>query len=132
MKDVPIFWDEPTLYSNSRILTYNENAKNVFKKHIADNSESLFDFEFLPQGQTVNQTVYKEIFWRLVRSVRDKRQSLWEAHASALHQDNAPAHTALSIRQFLAERNIATLKHPPYSADLALCDFFSSLRSNLF
>ena len=54
----------------------------------------------------------------------DKRRSLWEAHAWALHHDNAPAFTALSIRQFLAERNIETLEHSPYSPDLAPCDFF--------
>ena len=41
-----------------------------------------------------------------------------------LHYDDAPAHTALNIRQFLAERNIATLEHPAYSPDLAQCDFF--------
>ena len=85
--------------------------------------QGIIHFEFLPQGQTLNQTVYK-IFWRLVRSVRDKRRSLWEAHSWGLHHDNATADTARSIRQFLAERNIATLEHPPYFPDLAPCDFF--------
>ena len=88
------------------------------------NIQDIVHFEFLPQSQTVNQTVYKEILWHLVRSVRDKRRSLREANAWALHHDNAPAHTALSICQFLAKRNIATLEHPPYSPDLALCDLF--------
>jgi transposase len=41
-----------------------------------------------------------------------------------LHQDNAPAHTALSVKQFLAEKQIAMLEHPPYSPDPAPCDFF--------
>ena len=86
--------------------------------------QGIVHFEFLPQSQTVNRTVYKEILWHLVRSVHDKRQSLWEANAWALHDNNAPAHTALSICQFLAERNIATLEHSPYSPDLAPCDFF--------
>ena len=76
------------------------------------------------KSQTVNQTVNKEILWRLVRSVRDKRRGLWEGNVWALHHDNAPAHTALSIYQFLAEKNIATLEHSPYSPDLAACDFF--------
>ena len=66
----------------------------------------------------------EDILRHLVRSVRDKRRSLWEAHAWALHHDNAPAYTALNIGQFLAERSIATLKHPPYFPDLAPCDFF--------
>ena len=86
--------------------------------------QGIVHFEFLHQGQTVNQTVYKEILPRLVRSVRDKRRSLWEAYTWMLHYDNAFAHTALNIRQFLAERNITTLEHPPYSPDLAPCDFF--------
>ena len=50
-----------------------------------------------------------------------------------LHHDNAPAHTALSIREFLAKKNIPILPHPPYSPDLAPCDFylFPKLKSNL-
>jgi hypothetical protein len=39
-----------------------------------------------------------------------------------LHQDNAPAHNALSVKQFLATKNITVLD-PPYSADLAPCNF---------
>ena len=55
--------------------------------------QGIVHSEFLPQGQTLNQTVYKEILRCLVRSVRVKRRSLWEAHAWALYHDNAPAHT---------------------------------------
>ena len=86
--------------------------------------QGIVYFEFLRQGQTVNQTIYKEILRRLVRSVCDKRRSLWEAHAWTLYYDNAPSHTALNICQFLAERNFVTLEHPPYSPNLAPCDFF--------
>jgi hypothetical protein len=40
-----------------------------------------------------------------------------------LDHDNAPAHTALSVREFLA-RKITVLGDPPYSLDLAPSDFF--------
>ena len=80
--------------------------------------------EFLPQGQTINQQVYKEILRLLLRSVREKRRELWQDKSWLLHHDNAPAHNALSIRQFLAEKNIAILEQPPYSPDLAPCDSF--------
>ena len=89
-------------------------------------TRGIVHMEFLPQGQTVNQHVYKEILRRLLRSVREKRRELWQDNAWLLHQDNAPAHNALSIRQFLAERNVTVLDHPPYSPDLAPCDFFCS------
>ena len=59
-----------------------------------------------------------------MRSVRDKRRDLWENNTWVLHHDNAPAHSALSIRQFLVERNVQTLEQPPYSPDLPPCDFF--------
>jgi hypothetical protein len=41
-----------------------------------------------------------------------------------LHHDNAPAHTAFSAQRFLAAKNVAVVPHPPYSPDLAPCDFF--------
>ena len=73
----------------------------------------IVHLEFLPQGQTINQNVYKDILRRLMHSVREKRRELWETKSWLLH-DNAPAHNALSIRQFLAENNIAVLEQPPY------------------
>jgi hypothetical protein len=41
-----------------------------------------------------------------------------------LHHDNAPSHTSLLVREFLAKHHVATLPQPPYSPDLALADFF--------
>jgi len=50
-----------------------------------------------------------------------------------LQQDNAPARNALSVKQFLANKNIVVLKHSPYSPDLAPCDFslFPKIKSVL-
>jgi len=50
-----------------------------------------------------------------------------------LHHDNAPAHTALLIREILANKNIPVPPHPPYSPDVATCDFylFPKLKSKL-
>jgi histone-lysine N-methyltransferase SETMAR len=43
-----------------------------------------------------------------------------------IHHDNASAHNALSIQEFLAQKeNIPVVSHPPYSPDLAPCNFFS-------
>ena len=71
--------------------------------------------EFLPQGQTINQHVYKNILRCLMRSVRENgRDELWETRSWLLHHDNAPAHNALGIREFLAKNNIAVLEQPPY------------------
>ncbi|CAH2010652.1 unnamed protein product [Acanthoscelides obtectus] len=42
-----------------------------------------------------------------------------------LHQDNACSHTAQKTRQFLTEKNVELLDHPPYSPDLTPNDFFT-------
>jgi hypothetical protein len=51
-----------------------------------------------------------------------------------LHQDNAPAHKALAVKRFLADKYIPVFEHtPPYSPGLAHCDFylFPKLKSAL-
>jgi len=45
-----------------------------------------------------------------------------------LHHDNAPAHTALSVREFLATKQITVLERRAYSLDLAPSDFFLFLK----
>jgi len=56
--------------------------------------------------------------------VREKRRELWKTRPWLLHHDNAPAHNAMGIREFLAKNNITVLEQPPFSPDLAPYDFF--------
>jgi len=49
---------------------------------------------------------------------------MWSSGDWFVHHDNAPAHTALSGQQFLAKNKMTVIPHPPYSSDLATCDFF--------
>ena len=79
--------------------------------------------ECVSEGTTVNQHYYKEVLLKLRERIRRKLPQLWE-NGFILHQDNAPAHAALSVEQFLVDKSIATLQHLPYSPDLAPCDFF--------
>jgi len=79
--------------------------------------------EWVPSGQTVNQQYYIEVLMKLCERMRRKRPELCR-NGCILHQDNAPAHNALSVKQFLANKNITVLEHPPYSPDLTPCDFY--------
>jgi len=74
--------------------------------------------EWVPSGQTVNQQYYIEVLTKLRERVRRKRPELWR-NGWILCQDNVPAHNALSVKQFLTNKNITVLDYPPYSPDLA-------------
>jgi hypothetical protein len=52
--------------------------------------------------------------------------------ADQLHHDNAPAHSTALVQAFLA-KHIIQVCQPPYSPDLAPCDFwlFPKLKSPL-
>jgi len=73
-------------------------------------------------GQTVNHAFYKAVLEQLRKQVQQVRTNI--ADDWVLHHDNTSAHAALSIREFLAKKNFPVLPHPPYSPDLAPCDFY--------
>ncbi|UYV72610.1 hypothetical protein LAZ67_10000046, partial [Cordylochernes scorpioides] len=77
--------------------------------------------EFLPQGRTVNKEYYLQVMRNLREAIRQKRPDLWKNKNWLLHH---PAHTSLLVRDFLAKNNTLMMPQPPYSPDLAPCDFF--------
>jgi transposase len=84
-------------------------------------SKGIVHKEFVPPGQTVDQTFYLQVLERLRnRVVRVCREI---ANTWFLHHDNAPSHTSIAVWEFLAQHNITTLPHPTNSPDLALCNF---------
>jgi histone-lysine N-methyltransferase SETMAR len=83
----------------------------------------IVHYEFISKGQTVNQQCYLEVLTRLRESVRRKRPGLWP-DKWILHHDNAPAYYALRLHEFLVQNCIIKMDHPPYSPDLAPCDFW--------
>jgi hypothetical protein len=49
---------------------------------------------------------------------------LWQERTWLLHHDNIPSLTSVLIHRLLAEQKMAVIPHPPYSPDMAPCDFF--------
>jgi hypothetical protein len=67
--------------------------------------EGLFIMN-LYELDTVNQVYYLEVLKRLREKVRRNRPELSASNSWILHHVNAPAHTALSVREFLATKQI--------------------------
>ncbi len=104
----------------------------------------FFDFqgvihcEFLEKNATIDSDCYIQTLSRLKEQIRRKRPFLWERDAEGnrsflLHQDNAPVHTSVPTLAKFGEWGINLLAHPPYSPDLAPCDFhlFPKLKEKL-
>jgi hypothetical protein len=73
----------------------------------------IFMIEWVPEGQTVNQKYYLEVLTKLRERVWKKRPKLWKKKSWILHQENAPAHNSLAVKQFLADKCIPMLEQPP-------------------
>jgi len=80
--------------------------------------------EFVPRGQTVNQEFYLGVLKGLRERVRRTRPELWRTGKWLIHHDDAAAHMALRICQFLTSQGMTLVPHPPYSPNLAPADFF--------
>lgn len=86
-------------------------------------SKGIIHKEFVPHGQTVTAVFYLDVMKRLMARIRRVRPEYRDPESWSLLHDNAPSHNSIIVRQFLARNNVCVLNHPPYSPDLAPCDF---------
>ena len=52
------------------------------------------------------------------------RPALFKSGQWYFHQDNAPVRNSILVTDYLSKMGIKTVPHPPYSPDLAPCDFW--------
>lgn len=87
-------------------------------------SDDVIHSEF--SDATVDTDSYIQTINTLKERIRQKRPELWHDRRFILHQDNAPSHTSNRTIAHLShpDNPIRLLPHPPYSPDLAPCDYF--------
>ncbi|KAG5306679.1 SETMR methyltransferase, partial [Acromyrmex insinuator] len=61
---------------------------------------------------TVREEYYLQVMRNLREAIRQKRPDLWKNKNWLLHHDNAPAHTSLLVREFLAKNNTLMMPQP--------------------
>ena len=87
--------------------------------------------QWIPTGQTVHKEYYVEVLREFRKGFGRKRPALFKSGLWYFHQDNAPVHNSILLTDYLTKMGVKTVPRPPYSADLALCNFclFPKLRS---
>jgi histone-lysine N-methyltransferase SETMAR len=82
-----------------------------------------FAMDLMPEGRTMNSTYFCETILPKVASVAFQKRRLCRRKIM-IHFDNAPIHNSKDSLEKIASLKMKRLKHPPYSPDLAPCDFF--------
>jgi len=92
---------------------------------IVFDSQGIVHKEFVPEGETVNAEFYKGVMDHFLKRIQRVRPGAVCSRDFLLLHDNAPAHNAASICQFLNQKNVTTLYHPPNSPDFNSTRLFS-------
>ena len=80
--------------------------------------------DYALRGESLNTNRFKTlVFPKLKQAALGWRQKTGLTEF-VLHWDNAPFHRSKDTLELLDQENLATLPHPPYSPDLAPCDFY--------
>ena len=87
-------------------------------------STGMIYMHWVPTGETVKKEYYVEVLRESRKRFRRKRPALFKSGQWYFQQDNAPVHNSILGTDYFTKMSIKTVPHPPYSPDLALCDFW--------
>lgn len=85
-------------------------------------AHGIIFIDYLEHGRTITGAYYVTLLDRLNNEIKTKRPHL-QRKKVLFHRDNAPAHKSLIAMGKIHELGFEVLPHPPYSPDLAPCDF---------
>ena len=86
-------------------------------------STGMIYMHWILTGQTGNKEYYVEVLREFRKTFLGKRPALFKSGQWHFHQDNTPVHNSILEIDYLTKMGIKTVLHPPYSPDLAPCDF---------
>ena len=87
-------------------------------------SNGMIYMHWVPTGQTVNKEYYVEVLREFRKRFCQKRPALFKFGQWHFHQDNTPVHNSILVTDYLTKMGINAVPQPPYSPDLAPCDFW--------
>lgn len=96
-------------------------------------SNGLVHVNAVPRGKTIDSSYYIENgLSPAFRAIEKQRKACGTKNLKLLH-DGATCHSSIMTNNFIEEHGVKLVNHPPYSPDLAPCDFwlFDYLKRNL-
>ena len=98
------------------------NQASIFKWHkrFKEGRESVKDDQRRGRSKEVNTPELIGFRKRFL----GKRSALFKSGQWHFHQDNAPVHNSILVTDYLTKMGIKTVPQPPYSRDIAPCDFW--------
>ena len=113
------------------------NQASVFEWHkrFKEGKESVKDDERCGRSKEVRTSeligqlgYYVKVLREFRKRFRQKRPALFKSGQWHFHHDNTPVHNSILVTDYLTKMGIKTVPHPPYSPDLAPCDFWLFLK----
>ena len=105
----------------------NQSSFFEWQKRFKEGRESVRDDERCGRSKEVNT---RELIGQRLRvgvtmlRFGRKRPALFKSGQWHFHQDNAPVHNSILVIDYLTKMGIKGVSQPPYSPDLAPCDFW--------
>ena len=130
-----IYHIQPDSKAKNKVWVSSEGDKPVIARHCKTSNRILYVIFFdskgsvlqipVPKGSSVTGKFYREsVLTQLVDFYQRRRPRTGVSAASKLLHDNATAHKSATLQEYLKESGFNVLDHPPFSPDLAPCDFW--------
>ena len=107
-----------------KMATQNKSTHKLLMIPFFFYCSGLIYMHWFPTGQTVNKEYYVEVLREFRKRLRRKKPAHFKSGQWHFHQYNAPVYNSIRVTDNLTKMGIKTVLHPPYSPDLALCDFW--------
>ena len=129
-----VHYFEPVRKVSNKIWATKHSKRPIIAKRSLSTKNVLYAIFFsgegvaikvpVKKGKSITGKYYKDVVLKKLKKYYQKRRpATGFKHVRLLH-DNAPAHTSAVVTAFLKKEKVTVLPHPPYSPDLAPCDFF--------
>ena len=99
---------------------FKKGRESVRNDEMCGRSKEVNTPEMIGQRVTVRITMLREFRKRF----RQERPAFFKSGQWHFQQDNAPVHNSILVTDYLIKMGIKTVLQPPYSPDLAPCDFW--------